>query len=257
MGWAYIEIIVIMQENPYSLQSKTILVTGASSGIGRQTAISCSEAGARVIITGRNEKALQTTLSMLSGEGHSYFCCDLTSQDELSAMTDSLPQLNGVVHCAGIGHRKLCRQLTSEDVDSVMNINFKAPVLLQTALLTKKLLLPASSIVFIASRASESPSIGNAVYSASKGAIISYSKCLALELAPKRMRVNCICPAMVWTDLILQGTATKKDLEQEQLKYLLKRFGQPQDVAYLAVYLLSDAASWMTKTSIDITGGGE
>ena len=138
-----------------------------------------------------------------------------------------------------------------------MNVNFKAPVLLQTALLSAKKVNKSASVVFVASRAANAPSIGNALYSASKGAIISYAKCLTLELAPRGIRVNCICPAMVWTDLIYKGGLTKEDLEKEQLKYPLKRYGHPDDVANLAIYLLSDAASWMTGSCIDLTGGGE
>lgn len=243
--------------NPFTLKDKTILVTGGSSGIGRQIAIDCSKAGATVIIVGRNEAKLNDTLSNMSGEGHQVIKGDLTKEEDIKRIVSQLPKLNGVVHCAGIGHRKMCKQVVAEDVDSVMNINFKAPVLLQSSLLENKKISQSSSIVFIASRAAESPSIGNAIYSASKGAIISYSKCLALELAPRQIRVNCICPAMVWTDLILQGTATKEDLEQEQLKYPLKRYGQPTDVANLSIYLLSDASAWMTNSCVNLTGGGE
>ena len=242
--------------NPFTLKDKTILVTGGSSGIGRGIAIDCSKAGAKVIIIGRNETRLQETLQSMSGEGHQYIIGDLTKTEDIDNVVNQLPKLNGVVHWAGIGHRKMCKQIVEEDVDTVMNINFKAPVLLQSSLLANKKIQASSSIVFIASRAAESPSIGNAVYSASKGAIISYSKCLAIELAPRQIRVNCICPAMVWTDLILQGTATKEDLEQEQLKYPLKRYGQPEDIANLAIYLLSDASTWMTNSCINLTGGG-
>ena len=128
---------------------------------------------------------------------------------------------------------------------------------MQSSLLQINKITIKASVVFLASRAADSPSIGNALYSASKGAIISYAKCLALELAPRLIRVNCICPAMVWTDLILKGGLTKEDLEQEQLKYPLKRYGEPDDVANLAIYLLSDASSWMTGSCIDLTGGGE
>jgi len=243
--------------NPFSLNGKTILVTGGSSGIGRGIAVGCSKMGANVIIVGRNEYRLKESLSQMIGDDNKYFVVDLTKADDIDNFVSESPKLNGIVHCAGIGHRKMCKQINAEDVDSVMNINFKAPVLLQSALLSQKKVLPQASIVFIASRAAESPSIGNAIYSASKGAIISYSKCLALELAPRKIRVNCICPAMVWTDLIIQGTATKEDLEEEQKKYPLQRFGQVEDIANLAIYLLSDASSWMTKSSIDLTGGGE
>jgi len=107
----------------------------------------------------------------------------------------------------------------------------------------------------IASCAANFPSIGNAIYSASKGAIISYAKCLALELAPRMIRVNCICPTMVWTNLILEGGVDKEQLKEEEFKYPLKRYGKPEDIANLTLYLLSEASSWMTGSVIDITGG--
>ena len=117
---------------------------------------------------------------------------------------------------------------------------------------------PASSIVFIASRAPFAPAIGNGIYSASKGALIAYAKVLGLELANKLIRVNCICPAMVWTELIQRDAEkTGVDYHEAEKSYPLKRYGKPEDIANLAVYLLSDASSWMTGSCIDITGGGE
>lgn len=243
-------------DNQFNLKEKTILVTGGSSGIGRAIAVMCSHLGANVFFVGRNEQKLQETLSLM-GEQSKYLVADLTNTNDVNALVDQLPKLNGVVHCAGIGHRKTAKQVTNEDIETVMGINFNAPVLLQSSLLKAKRILPESSVVFIASKAAFSPSIGNSIYSASKGAIISYAKCLALELAQRKIRVNCVCPAMIWTDLILQGTATKEDLEAEQQKYPLKRFGQPEDVANMVAYLLSDASSWLTNSCYDVTGGGE
>ena len=240
----------------FNLNDKTILVTGGSSGIGRAIAVLCSRLGATTIIVGRNEERLNESISLM-GENARFIIADLTSEEGVQSVVDQCPKLNGVVHCAGIGHRKMGKQITSEDVDMVMSINFKAPVLLQASLLSYKRVAPGASLVFIASRASSSPSIGNGVYSASKGALISYAKCLALELAPRQIRVNCICPSMIWTDLILQGTATREDLEIEQQRYPLKRFGQPEDVANMAAFLLSDAATWLTNSCYDVTGGGE
>lgn len=244
-----------MDSNIFSLSGKQVLVTGASSGIGKAIAIACSRQGASVYLTGRNQERLQNTFQLLDGVGHKIIPADLSDKMEVGELVRLLPMLDGIAHCAGIGFRKPCKMLTSEDVDSVMNINFKSAVLLQASLLSAKKVSHGSSVVFIASRAAESPSIGNALYSASKGALISYAKCLALELASRQIRVNCICPAMVWTDLILQGGLTREDLEKEQLKYPLKRYGKPEDIANLSVYLLSDASSWMTGSCIDITGG--
>ncbi len=243
--------------NPFSLAGKRILVTGASAGIGRAVAIACSKMGAVMVITGRSQNRLDETFHLLEGGGHESRTADLSSEEDINNLVRDMPALDGVVHCAGIGFRKPCKMLTSSDVDEVMNINFKSSVCLQAVLLKEKKVNKKASIVFLASRAASSPSIGNALYSASKGAIVSYANCLALELAPRFIRVNCICPAMVWTDLILQGGLTKEYLEQEQLKYPLKRYGVPEDVAHLAIYLLSDASSWMTGSCVDLTGGGE
>lgn len=246
-----------MDLNPFSLEGKTVLVTGASSGIGQAIAIACSKMKATVIITGRNIQKLEYTLSLLEGDNHQILIADLTSESEINNLAYQLPKLDGIVYNAGIGSRKLCKMIEKEDIDTVMNTNFTSSVLLQSAILSAKKINKEASIVFIASRAAESPSIGNAIYSASKGAIISYAKCLGLELAPRQIRVNCICPAMVWTDLIIQEGVSKEELEEAQLKYPLKRYGKPEDIAYLAIYLLSNASNWMTGSVLDITGGGE
>ena len=241
--------------NPFSLTGKTILVTGASSGIGRGIAVTCSKMGATIVLGGRNETRLDETLSEMEGDGHVLAVADLTKKEELEKMVDTLPKLDGIVHCAGIGQRILCKQLQESDVDNVMDMNFKAPVLLQTEILKKKKINKGASIVFIASIAAESPSVGNSIYSASKGAIISYANCLVVELAPRKIRVNCISPAMVWTDLILKDGISEEELKEDEQKYPLKRYGNPDDIANLAVYMLSDASSWMTGSNVRISGG--
>lgn len=247
----------MQQYNPFSLSGKVILITGASSGIGREMAIVCSKMGANVIILARNKERLLETHSKMEGTENRIIVADLTNSEDVNGLIAQLPELDGIIHNAGIGSRVLCKSITNTDLDMVFNPNLKAPVLLQSALLSERKIKKCASIVFIASKASEYPSLGNAVYSASKGAIISYAKCLALELASRLIRVNCICPAMVWTDLIVQEGMSKEELEKEQLKYPLKRYGQPEDVAYLAVYLLSDTSKWMTGSCIDITGGAK
>ncbi len=242
--------------NPFSLKGKTILVTGASSGIGRGVSIACSKMGATVVLNGRNQMKLGATLALLSEGGHKMISADLTDWDSVIRMIDEMPKLDGIVHCAGVGQRVLCKMLKEQEVDSVMDANFKGPVLLQQALLEYKKVNKGSSIVFIASIASWSPSIGNAIYSASKGAIVSYANCLALELAPRKVRVNCISPAMVWTDLIRQEGIDEERLKEDEQKYPLKRYGAPEDIANLVVYMLSDASTWMTGSNVKISGGG-
>ncbi len=244
--------------NPFSLEGKTVLVTGASSGIGRETAIVCSKMGAEVVVTGRNEDRLADTFSRLEGNGHHMFVANLTDTYNIEQIVADLPSLDGVVHCAGIGSRTLLKTVKETEIERVMTTNFTSPVLLQKALLKKKKIKDGSSIVFIASRAPFAPAIGNGVYAASKGALIAYAKVLGLELAPKMIRVNSICPAMVWTELIERDAEVLGvDFHEAEKQYPLKRYGKPEDVANLVVYLLSDASNWMTGSCIDITGGGE
>ena len=241
--------------NPFSLQGKNILVTGASSGIGRGIAISCAKMGAYIIINGRNISRLKKTQEII-GEGNSTLeVCDLNDTNEVTKMVENLPKLDGIVHCAGIIQRMLAKQVKEFDVNMIMDTNFKAPIILQSLLLQKKKINKNASIVFIASLSANSPNIGNCLYSASKGAIISYANCLMAELAPRKIRVNCISPAMVWTDLVHDNLVTEEQLIADEQRYPLKRYGKPEDIAYLAIYLLSDASSWMTGNNINITGG--
>ena len=242
--------------NPFSLSGKTILVTGASSGIGRGIAIACAGMGAQLILTGRNITRLQETLTSLEGEGHSYIAADLTDAKERTALVEQLPALHGVVHCAGVGSRVPCKMLTQEDIDHVLKPNTEAPMLLQAELLAEKKVQKGASVVIIASAAANMPVAGNAVYSASKAAMVAYAKCLAQELSPRQIRVNSISPTMVWTDLALVG-ASAEQLTEAEKQYPLKRYGQPQDIAHLAVYMLSDASQWMTGSDVQITGGSQ
>ena len=242
--------------NPFSLEGKTILVTGASSGIGRGIAITCSKMGAKVIANGRNTAKLQETSLQMEPESCIIMPGDLTDATTLTSLIGALPKLDGVVHCAGLGQRIPCKDLTDTNVNQLMDVNFKAPVMLQAELLRQKKINKSASIVFIASIASWSGSVGNSIYSASKGAIISYANCLALELAPRKIRVNCISPSMVWTDLILADGTDEEKLKEDEQKYPLKRYGTPNDIAYLTVYMLSDASAWMTSSNVKISGGG-
>lgn len=245
-----------MSYNPFSLQGKTILVTGASSGIGRSIAVECSKMGANVILTARNEQRLQETLALMECGGHKIVVADLFQEATIQSMVNQMPLLDGVVHNAGIGLRKPCKMITQVDIDLVMTANSHGPILLQRYLLKNKKINKEASIVFVASRAPFAPTVGNALYAASKGAILGYAKVLALELAAQKIRVNSICPAMVWTELIERDAQQMGvSYEDVQQKYPLKRYGKPEDVAYLTIYLLSDASSWMTGSDIDITGG--
>ena len=216
-------------QNPFTLAGKTVLVTGASSGIGRGIAIACAGMGARVILTARNQARLQETLSLLEGDGHVVIPADLTDEAQRYALVEQVSSLDGLVQCAGVMNRVPGKSIGKEDIDSVFLPNVEAPMLLQAELLQERKISKEASIVYIASIAARSAVAGNALYSASKAALISYAKCLALELAPRKIRVNCICPAMVWTDLAFVG-ATKEELEADQHKYALNSYRTPEHI---------------------------
>ena len=242
--------------NPFSLENKTILVTGASSGIGRAIAIECSKMGAQVVITGRNEQRLQETYRLLEGTQPTYIVADLSKKEDIETVVNQIDHLNGLVNCAGLTIPKPFKFLQEEDIQEVMTVNFNAPLLLTQLLIKKKKLQKASSIVFISSISGTKVSyIGNSIYSASKGAINGICKGLALELASQQIRVNTVIPGMVETNIVSGGEVTQEQMEADKQKYPLKRYGKPEEVAYAVVYLLSDASSWVTGSNLLIDGG--
>ena len=244
--------------NPFSLEGKTVLVTGASSGIGREIAIACSRMGATVVVTARNEERLQATLDSMesSGQEHRLLVADLTSSDEMTALVASLPSLDGAVLCAG-NSTTLPLQFGSRDkFDEMFDVNFFAPVELLRMMYKKKILQKGASVVLMASiGGTHSFMPGNGVYGASKAALNSFMKYAAREFASRRVRVNSICPGMVDTPLIHRGTITEEQLAEDAKRYPLGRYGQPEDIANGAIYLLSDASSWLTGHDLVIDGG--
>jgi len=242
--------------NPFSLQGKTILVTGASSGIGQETAIQCSKMGAKVIITARNEERLKETLLMMSGEGNKMVVSDLTNQTDLDNLITNVDTLNGLVLCAGKPKTLPFQFCTRENFDDVFNINFYAPVELLRLLVKKKKLVKESSVVFVSSIGGvRAYGASNAIYGASKSAIDSVMKTSARELASKKIRVNSVNPGMVDTKLIHVGVISEEQLENDKKTYPLQRYGNPIDIALGIVYLLSDASSWVTGHPLVIDGG--
>jgi len=242
--------------NPFSLVGKTILITGASSGIGRATAVTCSQMGATLVITGRNEARLHETFTSLAGEGHQQICADLTDPDSLDKLVEGLPKLDGLVNNAGIA-KPLVLQLTDrEDVNEIMQINALGPIHLTRLILQHKKLNKGASLIFVSSvNGNNCAYIGSSIYAASKTALTGFMKGVALELAPRGIRANCINPGMIGTDLLKDGSIGQDELEADRLKYPLKRYGKPEEVAYAAVYLLSDATQWITGSSLLIDGG--
>ncbi len=244
--------------NPFSLHGKTILVTGASSGIGQETAIACSKMGARVIVTARNPERLKETFDQLDvrTDGHMQLFADLTSQEDVGQMIASLPALDGAVLCAGNSTTLPLQFGSREKFDEMFDVNFFAPVELLRLMYKKKVLQKGASVVMIASiGGTHSFMPGNGVYGASKAALNSVMKYAAREYSSRKIRVNSICPGMVDTPLIHRGTITEEQLAEDAKKYPLGRYGYPEDIANGAIYLLSDASSWLTGHDLVIDGG--
>lgn len=242
-------------KNPFSLEGKTILVTGASSGIGQKTAVACSELGATVVITARNEERLKETYRQLQGEGHLMILAELTNEDDIKRLADECPCIDGLVNNAGIGTNKPIGFFTQKELDLIYGTNTFAPMLTIRWLLKKKKLNSNCSIVFTSSVASVSSSLANGIYGSSKAALTSYMKYCARELSNKGIRANAVHPGMVETNLIHGGAISEEYLAADKKNYPLGRYGKPEDIAYAIIYLLSDAASWTTGISLFVDGG--
>lgn len=242
--------------NPFSLSGKTILVTGASSGIGRAIAIECSRMGAVVFLSARDEARLRETLSMMEGEGHQLILADLTDEEAIKSLADQVPQLNGMVCAAGISALKPIQVLTEKDLQSIFSTNYTAPVLLTKALSKTRKLKNEASIVYISSISGNgNTATALSAYGSSKSALNSFAKYAALELSGKHIRCNTICPGRIETNLLQNQTMNAEDIEKDIAKYPLRRYGKPEEVAQAAIYLLSDASKWITGTSLVIDGG--
>ena len=242
--------------NPFTIEGKTIFVTGASSGIGKAIAIECSKMGAKVIITGRNAERLNNTFMLLEGEGHQLIIADLLIDNAIDNLIEEIPNLNGIVHCAGFTKPVPFQFVNQLDLNEIMKVNFFSPTLITQHLLKSKKISKGASIVFISSISGVLCSyIAGSMYSASKGAINGLVKNLAIEFGIKNIRVNSVCPGMINTDILSSGEVSKEQLEEDIKKYPLKRYGEPEEVAHAVIYLLSGASSWVTGTNIIIDGG--
>lgn len=239
--------------NPFSLQGKNILITGASSGLGRSIAIECSKMGASVIITGRNKDRLQDTYAKLASSGNRQIVCDLTNKESFSSLCNELPQLDGVVMNAGIP----CSTPVKHNSDSFMRDLFETNTFanfnLSKYLIRKNKINKKGSIIFISSVASDRPYKGNSIYSASKAAINSFAKVLALEVANKEIRVNCISPGIIPTKEN-DSAFSDEDLKQQNNQMPLG-FGEPIAIANSSIYLLCDASKWITGINLIVDGG--
>lgn len=241
--------------NPFSLEGKTVLITGAAGGIGRAMAIECAKMGARLFLTDVVKEGLDATISLLEGEGHEGFVADLTDDEQLDSLVSALPALDGMVSNAGVTKPAPVKFIKKEDLQRIVSINAMAPICLTQKLLKKKKFNDGGSLVFTVSIGGVyTTAPGNAMYGASKGALQVFVKNVALEMAPK-LRCNSINPGMVNTGLVKGGIYSDEDKAKDLMTYPLRRYGEPRDIALAAVYLLSDASSWMTGHSLIIDGG--
>lgn len=242
--------------NPFSLENKVILITGSSSGLGRAIAVEASKLGASLILMGRNRDRLEETLNLCEDRNvHKIFSIDLNNALEIDAFVSQLDKLDGVVNSAGIANTQLFNFLKEDSLKEMMATNFFSPILFLQKLFKKKKLNQNSSIVLLSSIAGTTiTNYGYSSYAASKSAITGIAKTMALELASKKIRVNCLLPGMVKTALFNSIDSTAEDLIKDELNYPLG-YGEPNDVAYAAIYLLSSASKWVTGTDLKLDGG--
>jgi len=243
--------------NPYSLKGKTILITGAASGIGKETAIESSKMGASIIAVDLNEMGLNTLMSQLDGDGHISMSGNLCNQEFLQIIADSVPELNGIFLCAGVSDTTLVKFLTEEKIDRVFNVNVKAPVMMLKYLLKKKKIAKGGSLVWMSSYGAEKVEPGLGIYAASKSAVNGFMRAYAKELIGMQIRSNSIMPMMIKTELISTlTTISDEDWKKQEDMYPLG-FGTPQDVARVAMFLFSDASRWITGSQFKMGGGSD
>lgn len=241
--------------NPYSLVGKTILITGASSGIGKTTAIECTKLGATVIITGRNAERLNDTFSKLEGQSNLQIVADLIEEEEIATLVNQIPDLDGVFLCAGITDTTPVKFINKEKILNVLNINYIAPILLVKLLLSKKKIKKAASLVFMSSLGVEELTPGLGIYASSKSGLNIMMRAFANELSSRKIRANSIMPMMVKTELVTNITMiSSEELAKDEEKYPFG-YGTPEDIAYAVIYFLSDASKWVTGSILKMDGG--
>lgn len=241
--------------NPFSLANKTILVTGASSGIGQSIAIECSKMGARMVVTARNQERLHETFSQLATSEGLEILSDISTVEGVDTIVEQIPVLDGLVLNAGIIHTAPVKFINEESMMSVFNTNILSSIRLVQRLIKKKKLNRNASIIFISSISTFQVKKGNSLYSATKGAVNSFAKALAIEVGHLGIRVNVIQPGNIKTRVMDAGAITEEQRAEYMKKYILGE-GEPIDIAYPAMYLLSDAAKWVTGSIFTIDGGG-
>lgn len=247
--------------NPFSLENKIVLVTGASSGIGRQCAVDCSKMGARVVLLGRNQERLEETLTLMEGEGHLLVAFDLTESEKIkevvAGVVSTVGPINGVLHCAGISETLPLKLMKTELLDKFFRNNvYSAIELTREVCSVRNISKDGASIVFFSSIMGCVGDSGKSLYSMTKGALIAATRSLACEYAKKRIRFNCVSPGAILTP-INANLPHMADPEKKQAladKHLLG-LGECCDISNACIYLLSDASKWVTGQNLIIDGG--
>lgn len=244
-----------------SMQGKRVLVTGGSSGIGRETAILLGQLGANVILAGRDSTRLNETIALLQPGDHFAETVDLSESDAIVPWVEKLARsygkLDGLVHSAGTQTTKPLRSMAVADAGNLLRVNSLSAFALAKAFQAKSVLGPqGGAIVFLASSMGLVGSAGQSMYSASKGAIIAMTKSLAMELVRDRIRVNCVAPAMVCTEMMgrMFGNMLPEQIAAIERTHPLG-FGEPRDVANAIAFLLCDCSRWITGSTLVVDGG--
>ena len=246
--------------NPMDLTGRTIVVTGASSGIGRETAILLSQLGARIVLIARDRGRLEQAREALTGSSHVIEALDLTELESvpplMKRLAAELGPLHSLVHCAGGGTIKAVRFTEFSDFSKTIRTNLESGFALAKGFRQRGVCAPSSSIVFIASVAALAGFSGMADYSASKGGLVAMTRTLAVELAREGIRVNCVAPGWVKTELTRNAEESLSPEQQEEFrrKHLLG-FGTPRDVSQAIAFLVADTGRWITGSTLVIDGG--
>jgi len=245
-----------MISNPFHLTGKTVLITGAASGIGRSTAQLCALLGANLVLLDINSRGLEEVESLIGQRKVLSYSIDLTSSEKVDEIVASLPEIDGVVSNAGIVLSLLARFNEQSDLERIFKVNTFSHIGLIQSLIRYRKLNKKASIVFTSSMSGTFCGIiGGSLYGATKAALTGYAKALALELAPRGIRVNSVHPGMVETSLTSNTSLSSDVLEEDVKKYPLGRYGKPEDVSATIAFLLSDATVWMTGSQILLDGG--
>lgn len=246
--------------NPMALDGRTVLVTGASSGLGRAISILISRLGGRAVLVARNAERLEETRSLMQAGEHRIEQFDLTELDGISRWMKQLASevgpLDGLVHCAGLHVTLPLRVLKPSRLEELMKVNVSAAMALTKGFRQRGVRAEQGSVVYLASVAALAGSPGNAGYSATKGALVSMCRSLAVELAPERIRVNCLAPGWVPTELAAKAEEKFDDRQLQTISEMHPLgLGRPDDVANAAAFLLAETGRWITGQTLVVDGG--